>query len=326
MIRRRLGGSSFAARPRVSILIPGCTTSRCAPSGMTRSSIWRWRRASWSGASGGTARSSSTSTIPASSSGATRIPGSRSLPSPRCPSSAESPAEGRSITTAAISIGASSFPVPPTIGTRSWARRERLAQARRRDRVGPEGRALRRGRRPVEGLQAFRAPRAGSPPRECCTTARSSSTPTWRGWPPASAESRRNRRRALPSVRSASANLSSIVPGLSVNDAALATSPRALGRRTRGGRELRREGLRRGRPRAAWRSWEWTWGSTPAFSLELRWSGGRARLEVKGGIVASVSGPGSERISGIAGRRFGYEMPAAAIAALEGLGAPLINA
>lgn len=126
--------------------------------------------------------------------------------------------------------------------------------------------------------------------------------------------------RALPSVKSASANLSSIVPGLRVNDAALAIALELSGGEPAAAESVAAKAyVEEAALRLA--SWEWTWGSTPAFSLELRWSGGRARLEINRGIVASVSGPGSERISHIAGRRFGYEMPAAAIAALEGLGA-----
>ncbi len=68
-------------------------------------------------------------------------------------------------------------------------------------------------------------------------------------------------------------------------------------------------------------SWEWTWGSTPAFSLALDWSGGRARLEVKSGIVASATGAGAESISGFEGHRFGYALPEAAMTALEAGGA-----
>ena len=125
--------------------------------------------------------------------------------------------------------------------------------------------------------------------------------------------------KALPSVRSPSVNLSSLVPGIGVEEAML-----AIARELTGGRPGIAEALadlvyaEQAARRLA--SWEWTWGATPAFSLSLPWSGGCARVQVANGIVASVSGDGSERISGILGRRFGYELPANAVQALEGSG------
>jgi hypothetical protein len=121
-------------------------------------------------------------------------------------------------------------------------------------------------------------------------------------------------------VRSASVNLSSIVPGLSVEEAALAIAWELSGAESEAAeaaadRPFAEEAARR------LASWEWTWGATPAFSLCLPWSGGRTSIEIKGGIVASASGPGAERIADISGRRFGYETPAAAALALEGRGA-----
>lgn len=125
--------------------------------------------------------------------------------------------------------------------------------------------------------------------------------------------------RALPSVRSASVNMASVVPGLDVEEVA-----RAIAREFSEAELAAADSFADTRyaEEAARRlgSWEWTWGSTPAFSLALDWSGGRARLEVKGGIVASASGAGADSISGIAGRRFGYALPEAAIEALEGRG------
>jgi lipoate---protein ligase len=125
--------------------------------------------------------------------------------------------------------------------------------------------------------------------------------------------------RALPSVRSPSVNLSCLVPGLRVEDAL-----RAIARELSGGEPLEAEGFadRAYAEEAAVRlsSWEWTWGSTPAFSLGLPWSGGLAHIEVKSGIVASASGQGAESLSSVLGRRFGYELPSAALLALEGGG------
>jgi lipoate-protein ligase A len=132
---------------------------------------------------------------------------------------------------------------------------------------------------------------------------------------------RASRSKALPSVRSASANLSSLVPGLGVEDAALAI----LGELSAAACEAA-EGYADkvyGREAAVrLSSWEWTWGATPPFSLALAWSGGDAEIEVRGGLLASASGPGAERLSGMIGRRFGYELPELALRALEGRSAP----
>jgi lipoate-protein ligase A len=124
------------------------------------------------------------------------------------------------------------------------------------------------------------------------------------------------RSQALPSVRSASVNVSSLVPGLRVEEAALTIARELSGAEPEAAEDVAdRSYAEEAALRLA--SWEWTWGATPAFSLRLDWSGGAARMEIKGGIVAAVSGPGAERITGIAGRRFGYEMAAAAVLALE---------
>ena len=125
--------------------------------------------------------------------------------------------------------------------------------------------------------------------------------------------------KALPSVRSASVNLSTLVPGIGVEDVALAiirelSVAEPVQAEVVADRSCADEAARR------LASWDWTWGATPAFSLGLPWSGGRAHLHVTNGIVASVSGEGAERISGLAGRRFGYELPAIAVQVLEGRG------
>jgi len=125
---------------------------------------------------------------------------------------------------------------------------------------------------------------------------------------------------ALPSVRSASVNLASLVPGLGVDEAALAIAGEFSGGDARTAEPFADPDYSEAAARRL-ASWEWTWGSTPAFSLGLQWSGGRIRIDVNGGIVAAVRGPGADRISELAGRRFGYGMPAAAIEALEGRGA-----
>jgi lipoate---protein ligase len=65
------------------------------------------------------------------------------------------------------------------------------------------------------------------------------------------------------------------------------------------------------------RSWEWTWASTPPFSLSLRSSRGPVSLEVKSGLVASASGPGEEFLYPLIGRRFDYDMPDSCLSLLE---------
>lgn len=126
--------------------------------------------------------------------------------------------------------------------------------------------------------------------------------------------------RALPSVSSRSVNLSSLVPGLRLEDAAL-----AIARELAGGDPVPAEALadRAFAAEAERRlaSWDWTWGSTPSFSLGLPWSGGVARVEVKEGRVSSLSGPGAEGLAGMVGLRFDYGLPAAAALALDNCGA-----
>ncbi len=127
------------------------------------------------------------------------------------------------------------------------------------------------------------------------------------------------RSKALPSVRSTSVNLSDLVPGLRVEDAALAIARALSAAESESAEALADPGYAAA---AALRlaGWEWTWGATPAFALGLPWSGGRASIEIKSGIVVSASGQGAESLRGMAGRRFGYGLPEAAIGALEGSG------
>jgi lipoate---protein ligase len=126
--------------------------------------------------------------------------------------------------------------------------------------------------------------------------------------------------KALPSVRSRSVNLTSLAPGLRMEELILALA-----------RELSAGGLRdaetladrdyAGASALRLSTWEWTWGATPYFTLALPTAGGKATIEVKAGCVASVSGPGSEQLAAIAGHRFDYETAAAAALVLDGSGA-----
>lgn len=127
--------------------------------------------------------------------------------------------------------------------------------------------------------------------------------------------------RALPSLPSPCANLASLQPGLRVEGVALALARSLVGRESEAV-----EGLidRSYADEAAvrLRSWEWTWGASPPFSVGMPWSGGRARLDVRGGRVASVSGEGSGSIAGFVERAFDYGLPLACVLAMEGRDIP----
>jgi lipoate---protein ligase len=123
--------------------------------------------------------------------------------------------------------------------------------------------------------------------------------------------------KALPSVASPCVNLSSISPGLSLEDAAEALSRTIAGRGAEDAEGAAEASFRDGALRRL-RSWDWTWGATPPFSLNLEWSGGTLRVEVRAGRVAAASGPGSSAILGLIGSEFGYGTPMACVEALEG--------
>jgi lipoate-protein ligase A len=123
--------------------------------------------------------------------------------------------------------------------------------------------------------------------------------------------------KALPSARSRSVNLSALAPGLTVDDAAAALA-RALSSPPFEEAESVADAAYASESRRRLASWEWTWGATPAFSLALPWSGGRAELVIREGRVASAEGPGAEALAGLCGERFDYGIRLAAIEALEG--------
>jgi lipoate---protein ligase len=122
--------------------------------------------------------------------------------------------------------------------------------------------------------------------------------------------------RALASAPSPCANLSSLVPGLDLEAVASAFG-RALGGREAESAESCADKAYAVAAALRLRSWNWTWGATPPFSIGLDWSGGRALLELREGRVASVSGPGSESIVGFIGRPFEYGMPVEFVKAME---------
>jgi lipoate---protein ligase len=127
--------------------------------------------------------------------------------------------------------------------------------------------------------------------------------------------------RALPSAPSPAAKLSSLQPSLSVGSlaAALASSIAGSGIEELGPEELGllADSLYAAESEARLRSWEWTWGATPPFSLKLRWRGGDVLLEVNSGLIAAVSGPGSEALASAVGERFDYATPGSCLAVLE---------
>jgi lipoate---protein ligase len=129
--------------------------------------------------------------------------------------------------------------------------------------------------------------------------------------------------RALPSVSSRATKLSRIVPGLGVEDAIQALSRELVGREPVDAERFVDPASVESIERRL-SSWDWTWGETPAFSLGLPWSGGRALLEVKGGRLVSVSGPGSEAILDFLGTPFDYDLPDRAIARFESFAPPAV--
>jgi lipoate---protein ligase len=114
--------------------------------------------------------------------------------------------------------------------------------------------------------------------------------------------------RAVSSAPSPCVNLASILPGIRVEEVAEALS-RALVGSPIGAAEAAADSAYVDEADRRLRSWDWTWGATPAFGVALEWGGGSVGIEVRGGRVASVSGAGSEAIAGFVGRKFDYGLP-----------------
>jgi lipoate---protein ligase len=123
--------------------------------------------------------------------------------------------------------------------------------------------------------------------------------------------------KALSSVSSPCANLSSLATGLGLEDAASALARALVGREPESAEGVA-DPLYAADAAIRLRSWDWTWGATPAFAIGLGPSGGGARIEVRGGRVASASGPGSELLGGFIGRAFDYGTPGECVNTLEG--------
>lgn len=108
--------------------------------------------------------------------------------------------------------------------------------------------------------------------------------------------------RALASVPSRVANLGDYIPGLDP-EAALVGLSRAL----TGSLPVPVEGLvseaELAPPMARHLSWDWVYGESPAFSVEVPGLPG-ASLEVKRGRIAGVLGPGAGILAELVGRAF----------------------
>jgi lipoate---protein ligase len=113
------------------------------------------------------------------------------------------------------------------------------------------------------------------------------------------------------SVPSRVVNLSSIVDGLRVGDAASALAWAFAGRPAEpAAPSADAEEVARAQERL--RSWEWTYGATPPFSIKVGRGQRSACLEVRGGIVTAAAGQGASALGPLLGRRFDRAIPAAA--------------
>ncbi len=111
--------------------------------------------------------------------------------------------------------------------------------------------------------------------------------------------------KALASVPSPCANLSDLLPGLGIEEVAALLARALVGKESEEALSLADADYAEEAGRRL-RSWEWTYGATPAFSLGVDWIGGQVCLEVRKGKVESVSGPGSERLGAFVGDIFHY--------------------
>lgn len=108
--------------------------------------------------------------------------------------------------------------------------------------------------------------------------------------------------RALPSVPSPVANLADLVPGLTVEGVAQAVSLKLCGRMALLLDDPIVESLARD-VRKARQSWDWLYGNTPDFSVELQaWPG--TRMDVHRGRVAAITGPGEDSLGSLVGVGF----------------------
>jgi len=110
------------------------------------------------------------------------------------------------------------------------------------------------------------------------------------------------------------ANLSEIFPGLSIDDLVSALS-RSAGGRGRVETDDLVDAEKLLRIEQDLRSWEWIWGATPPFALEL--CNGLAQIKIEKGRVASVSGTAAAALEDSVGVAFDYEFAARAEALIQ---------
>ena len=121
--------------------------------------------------------------------------------------------------------------------------------------------------------------------------------------------------RALPSAPAPCANHASVLPGLGVRGVAESFARSIAGAPAEAAEGFVDPGAA-ARYEARLGSWDWTWGATPAFSAAIPGKGGGARIEVRSGLVSSISGPGAEVCSAFLGLPFDYGVPRACALAM----------
>jgi len=121
--------------------------------------------------------------------------------------------------------------------------------------------------------------------------------------------------RALPSVPSASTNVSCIVPGLGMEELVAALCE-ALGAGAPANAAGEADPGLEPAARARLASWEWTWGATPHFCVAAD-GPSEAVMEVRSGIVAGLRGRDSPALAALLGQRFDFGTPERARKLLE---------
>jgi lipoate---protein ligase len=130
--------------------------------------------------------------------------------------------------------------------------------------------------------------------------------------------------RALVSVGSPCANLASVLPGIGVDEVARSLARSLVGVAPEadwaGSAEKRADAPYAAEAERRLRGWEWTWGATPDFSVPAERDG--LVIDVRGGRVVSIRGPGSEAAADFVGRKFDYGSRHAVAEATGGGGIP----
>jgi lipoate---protein ligase len=110
------------------------------------------------------------------------------------------------------------------------------------------------------------------------------------------------------SVPSRVVDLAAIDPGIRVEDAASALASAFAGRPAEPAEpRADLEAVRRAEARL--RSWDWTFGATPSFSIAVGKGLSSALLEARGGVLSAIAGPGAGALGALLGLRFDYSTP-----------------